>query len=253
MPIKNPKLAAVLACRNQSLRLYAKPLQYLDTENRITILDFIIRQLKQVRTIDAIVLAISEREENLVYQKIAVHHEIPFVLGDDDDVTGRLVKGAEAVGADHIFRITTESPYCHLAMLPETYRQHCADEIDFSFLSDLPDGAYFEIIKYGALRKSWDLGDKKHRSEFCSSYIFDHPDQFRISKQKPPENLRALDVRLTVDWPEDLIVMRKIYADLHLHPDRLVSIEEIITYLRSHEKINAINNWIDSGVGRIWY
>ena len=247
------KLAAVLACRNGSLRLYAKPLQCLDVKNKITILDFIIRQLRLIPVIDEIVLAISDQEENLIYRKVAKDHGIRFVMGHDTDVLGRLIKGTELLEADQVFRITTESPYCYLDNLEALYKYHCENNMDYSVTSGLPLGAYFEIIKYEALKRSWADGERKHRSELCTLYIFEHMEQFRIVRHNVPPEVKASDVRLTVDWPEDLVVMRNVYENLNLHPDTPVSVAEIIRYLRDHPKINAINNWIDSGSGRIWY
>ena len=43
----NRKLVAALACRNQGSRLYGKPLQNLDVENGIRIIDNIIQVLKK--------------------------------------------------------------------------------------------------------------------------------------------------------------------------------------------------------------
>ena len=126
--------------------------------------------------------------------------------------------------------------------------------IDYSTTSGLPDGAFFEIIKYDALKTSWDKGGTDYRNELCTKYIFDHQDQFKIMKHAVGEELRAVgDVRLTVDWPEDLIVFRKVYEALQLNPDQPISIASIIQYLRGNPDINSINNWIDSGKGRVWY
>lgn len=247
------KLAAVLACRNQSSRLYAKPLQNLDIKNNVTILDYMIGQLKICREIDAIVLAISEKEENIVYVRLADSYGIPYVLGDDDDVLARLIKGAELVNADHIFRVTTESPYTYLDNLHDIYQYHCDNSIDYSVTQGLPDGAYFEIISLKALKESWERGSERHRSELCTLYIFENKDKFRIMQQDVPQVLKRTDIRLTVDWPEDLIVMRIIYEKLQLYPNEKLHFERIIRYLDENAKINSINNWIDSGIGRVWY
>ena len=79
------KLAAVLACRNQSSRLYAKPLQNLDIKDKVNILDYMIGQIKFHRVIDDIVLAISEQKENVIYQDIAKNYGMPYIIGDDPD------------------------------------------------------------------------------------------------------------------------------------------------------------------------
>ena len=58
------KLVAALACRNQGSRLYGKPLQNLDIDNGITILDNIINCLQQISAIDDVVLGIADGVEN---------------------------------------------------------------------------------------------------------------------------------------------------------------------------------------------
>lgn len=247
------KLAAVLACRNQSSRLYAKPLQYLDVEEKVSILDYLVAQLRQRAEIDVIVLAISDRRENDSYEAKAAEYGIPFVRGDDEDVLGRLVRGAELVGADHVFRVTTESPFTYFENLPEVYKHHCAKHMDYSDVNELPDGAYYQIVSTDALRRSWNGGGERYRNEYCTKYIFDHKQQFAIVSHAPPPAVRRRDdIRLTVDWPEDLIVMREIYRGLRLRPDAPVRIGDIIGFLNAHPEINRVNSWIDSGKGRVW-
>jgi spore coat polysaccharide biosynthesis protein SpsF len=247
------KLAAVLACRNESLRLYAKPLQYLDVKNRVSILDYMISQLKTCKEIEDIVLAISEEDENNMYKKRAKENDIPYVLGDDNDVLSRLIKGAELVNADHVFRVTTESPYTYLDNLSNVYKFHCDNNVDYSGLKEMPDGAYYEIFSIESLRRSWIEGNSKHRSEYCDSYIADNKDKFKRELHDVPEQLRRTDIRLTVDWPEDLIVMREIYEKLNLNPNKRHSLYNIIQFLDDNPQINSINNWIDSGIGRVRY
>ena len=247
------KLAAVLACRNQSSRLYAKPLQNLDVKSSVSILDYMVAQLKKYSEINDIVLAISKNEENSIYMKVAESHSIPSIIGDDNDVLARLIKGAEAVKADHVLRVTTESPYPYMDNLSEIYKYHCDNNIDYSVTKGLPDGAYFEIISLSALKRSWDEGSTKHRSELCTLYIFENKDKFKLAQHDVPLTLQRNDIRLTVDWPEDLIVMRQVYEALKLSPDVKLNFPDVIKYLDANPKINAINNWIDSGIGRVWF
>lgn len=248
------KLAAVLACRNLSSRLYAKPVQNLDVKNGVTILDYMIAQMRFHATIEEIVLAISEMEDNAIYETVAAKHGIPFVIGSDKDVLARLIQGAELIGADNVFRVTTENPYICYDRLEEIYEQHCGEAADCSMaMTGLPDGSGFEIYQRSALQRSWDEGSDKHRSELCSLYIFENQDKFELIQHSCRKEWARSDIRLTVDWPEDLVVVRAIYEGLGLSPSELLDYGEVIEFLDAHPKINAINNWIDSGIGRVWY
>ncbi|MBW2559308.1 MAG: acylneuraminate cytidylyltransferase [Deltaproteobacteria bacterium] len=247
------KLAAVLACRNQSSRLYAKPLQRLHVERGITILEHLVGQLSARSELSDIVLAISQEEENRIYVRWAEDHDLPYVLGDDRDVLARLIAGADLVDADHVFRVTSESPFPYIEDLPVVLRQHEEVGADYSGTMGLPDGAYYEIIRLDALKRSWNEGEERHRSELCTLFISEHPDRFVIERHDVPLELRRTDVRLTVDWPEDLIVMRGVYEGLGLSPEEPHSLERIVGFLDEHPRLNAVNNWIDSGHGRVWY
>ena len=65
------RLVAALACRNQSARLYAKPLQNLDIDEDLTILAYIVQWISQMEMIDEVVLGISEGNDNLAYREFA--------------------------------------------------------------------------------------------------------------------------------------------------------------------------------------
>ena len=57
------KLVAVLACRNNGSRLYAKPLQNLSINPPINILKMIIETLKKIKSVSEIILAISIKKK----------------------------------------------------------------------------------------------------------------------------------------------------------------------------------------------
>jgi spore coat polysaccharide biosynthesis protein SpsF len=208
------KLAAVLACRNGGSRLYAKPLQNLDEANKVTIIQYIIDNLKKNKTINTIGLAISKNEENLIYKKIARSNRLKFILGSDDDVLKRLINCAKKLNATDIFRITTESPFTYLDELPKIWNNHVKNNYDATFSDNIVDGCGFEIIKLKALQTSHIKGKKKHKSELCSLYIRENFKKFKINRVFPDKKYFRKDLRLTVDNPEDLIVCKKIYKNI---------------------------------------
>ena len=68
------KLVAVLACRNNGSRLYAKPLQNLSKD--ITVLDNILDTLKKNKSISDIILVISNKQDNVIYKNIANNNAV---------------------------------------------------------------------------------------------------------------------------------------------------------------------------------
>ena len=79
--LRTRKLVAALACRNRGARLYGKPLQNLDVQEGIRIIDNLVLCLKSIPVIDEIVLGISEGDDNLIFKTVAAKHHISFIVG----------------------------------------------------------------------------------------------------------------------------------------------------------------------------
>lgn len=230
------RLIAAIACRNQGSRLYGKPIQNLDVENGIRIIDNIVDCLRSIDCIDEIVLGISEGVENEVFRIIAEEKGLRYVVGDQIDVLSRLIKCGQLAGATDIFRVTSESPFLYFEPVDELWRRHQEEKADATFMDDVVDGCGFEIISLKALEESHSKGDKKHRSELCTLYIREHHHTFKIIKTKPPIDLIRKDLRLTVDNPEDLAVCRIVFGAFKSSAPR-ISVTEVVKFLDENPKL----------------
>jgi len=84
------------------------------------------------------------------------------------------------------------------------------------------------------------------RSEFCSAYIRNHPNDFKIKIVEPRKELQRLDLRLTVDYPEDLILCRKVYAHLKNKAPH-IPIAQIIDFLDQNPSIHeGVKEYVDT-------
>jgi N,N'-diacetyllegionaminate synthase len=243
-----PKIAAVIACRVESNRLFGKPIQNL---SNFTILDFLINQIKTSNKISEIVLAISENQGNQIFIDYAKKNNLKFVIGDDRDVLQRLIRGAELVDANIIFRVTSENPFIYWEGIDTLIKNHIKEKSEFSFVDNLPIGSGYEIINLNSLKKSHNLGNKRHRSELCSLYIYEHQKDFKIFRLQPSNELKKPNLRLTVDTPEDLLVARKIYENLG-NDMKPIPLKKIVNFLEKYPNIIKINSDIPLGVTRIW-
>ncbi|MEW5728899.1 MAG: acylneuraminate cytidylyltransferase [Pseudomonadota bacterium] len=206
------KMIAALACRAGGTRLYGKPLQNLEKDK--CILDHMLDALSQCPEIATPVLGIAEGIENLPFIDIARRRGIPYVLGDETDVLSRLVLCGRIAGATDVYRVTTECPFTWYEPLPEAWRRHVDNDNDVTTTDGLPEGTHFEIYKLAALEASHDRGTSWHRSEGCSRYIREHRADFKVEVILPGADCARMDLRLTVDYPEDLVVCRKAYEAL---------------------------------------
>ncbi len=233
------RLTAALACRMQGSRLYGKPLQNLDTEQGGTILDHIVSVVRTIPSIHSSVLGISEGTANLVFIDFAQQRGLDYIVGDERDVLQRLIQCGHKAQATDIFRVTTESPFFYYDKIDEAWERHLKNGNDVTTIDGLPEGSHFEIYTMEALKRSHELGDERHRSEFCSLYVREHYNDFRVEVLPVPPQLERPDLRLTVDYPEDLVLCRRIYTHLKGKAPRL-PLDEIIGFIDSHPELQAL-------------
>lgn len=242
------KLVACLACRNNGKRLYGKPMQNLDVDGEISVLDYIVDALKNFSVIDELVLAISDGCENEIYVQLASKYNIKYVIGDEEDVLGRLISACELVNGTDIFRITTESPFTYFAPIETAWGEHVSNQNDLTTIKDLPDGSGFELITIEAYKKSWKQGGVRHRSEYCSLYVYENKNKFKIQYIEIPSEIKRTDIRLTIDNPEDLIICRFIYGELKKFAP-LIPVERIIALLDSNVELKKLaDKYIQNGL-----
>jgi N,N'-diacetyllegionaminate synthase len=249
---KKDKVVAAIACRVESVRLFAKPLQRVNEKK--TILDYIIWQLRQCKRIDEIVLAISENSGNEIFVEYARKNNLKFVKGDDEDVLQRVITAAEHVGANIVFRVTSEDPIKYWQAMDPAIEQHIKSGADFTYTKDLPEGSGFEIINLSSLQTSHKKGERRNRSELVTSYINDHKDQFKIQPFVVKPKLRRPEIRLTVDYPEDLMLVRAVVSKLRKEGDGafLPDLEAVVDLLDSNPELKKINEKYAEHANRIW-
>lgn len=233
------RCVAALACRAEGSRLYGKPLQNLDIDDGITILDHMVRLIQTIPIIDSIVLGISEGNANLPFIDYAKRKGIDYIVGDEKDVLQRLIQcGHKGKGTD-VFRVTTESPFTYYEMVETAWEHHLKAVNDVTTIDGLPEGCHFEIYTLESLEKSHKLGDARHRSEYCSLYIREHWGDFKVEVLPIPFSVERLDLRLTVDYPEDLVLCRHVYNHLKDKAPRF-PLSDIIEFIDKHPELQTL-------------
>jgi spore coat polysaccharide biosynthesis protein SpsF len=190
-----------------------------------------------------IVLATSVDPKNDVLVDLAEELEVPVFRGDENDVLGRHVALAEAFDCDHVVRVTGDNPLTDVPLIDRLVAAHMEADADYTYVPGdaLLMGILSEVVSRRALETSHRDGDDKHRSELVTLYIKEHPERFRIVRAELPEELYRPEYRLTVDEPDDLVLMERIFDKLYRSGAVLQTIEAIRLLDEEPElaKINA--------------
>ena len=252
LPRKN--VDAILACRVQGFRLYGKPLQCLVSNGGITIIEHLIQYLKEIKSIRKIILAISEGKENYGFIRLAKKLSLHYIIGDQKDVLQRIIDAGNQECTENVFQVTTECPFILYEYANEYIQKFLDGNYDLGRCSGNPEGTGFEIISMESLKKSHNLGSDCNKSELVTSYICENQKDFKIFSKKLPKHLCRPEVRLTVDYPEDLVFCRKVYNDLK-KDNKLIRVDQIIEFWDKNPELRKPleDIGIDWGKGRlIW-
>lgn len=211
-----------------------------------TVAERIIERLQRAKGIDEIVLATTDQSKDDVLTKIAKKSGIQYFRGSEDDVLGRLYGAARAFNADAVLRITGDSPLADPCVIDAAIQEYRKRYPKIRFLSaalpfTLPEGFSMEIISQDILKAADAVLKKMSDRETFVIYLTKHRNKF------PRFNFTywkdASNFRLTLDYPEDMKVIRKIYSHFFKVGKKDFTLDDIVEYLDAHQAIAAINQF----------
>jgi spore coat polysaccharide biosynthesis protein SpsF len=242
--IADMKVIVVLACRSESTRLYGKPLQLVGNK---PIIEHIYERIQQASMVDNTVVAAADTPSKSSYADFARKHNLPFVVGSEEDVLQRLIDAADCVDADVVVRAMTENPFIYWNGIDDGISTHIEEDADLTVMRKLPAGTFVDIHSVDGLKRSHRQGADRHRSEYTTRYINENPSEFTIAKTVPPEDIQRPEIRLTVDNPEDLVLVREIYDRLPHDQTEPASLADIVSVVENDPSLLEINNQYSNG------
>ena len=236
------KVVCAVSARMRSQRCPGKAMAPLAGK---PLLAHLFERLRSVRELDDVVLATSTATENQVLVELAGQVGVGVLRGDEDDVLGRHVAVARRWSADHVVRVTGDNPLTDLNLVRDLTRRQLGAKADYTYVPGdaLLMGILPEVISRDALEASHEEGEDRHRSELVTLYIKENPARFRIERVDIPETLYRPSYRLTVDEPEDLALMEKIFERLY-RPGQVLDTADAIRLLDAEPELARINSHI---------
>ncbi len=205
------------------------------------LLAVLLKRMQASRTVDEVALATSANPENDGIADLGRSLGVRVLRGDEDDVLKRHVDAAREFAADHVVRVTGDNPLTDVATMDALVKLHHERQADYTYVPGeaLLMGILAEVISRDALKRSWNRGEPRHRSELVTLYIKEHPTEFQIAMLDLDPALLRPAYRLTVDHPEDVRLQREIFTILNRGP--LVKTRDAIALLDTRPDLVAIN------------
>jgi spore coat polysaccharide biosynthesis protein SpsF len=203
-----------------------------------------LARLGRCAAADEIVLAVTTNPDDEPLVALARRLGLRWHRGSEHDVLARYAGAAREAAAGLVVRVTSDCPLIDpdevdavIAALEE--RRATADYASNRLEPHLPRGLDAEALWRDVLERTHRLAvsapAREHVTWFCYA---ERPDLFALHAVRRPFD--AADLRWTVDTPDDLALVRRLYAELGL-AERHVPAAEIVAHVRRHPELAAIN------------
>jgi spore coat polysaccharide biosynthesis protein SpsF len=201
------KTAILLQARFGSRRLPGKALLRL---GGATLLGHCLSRLR-VAAVGPIVLATTRLDEDDALAEEARLGGAAVYRGEAEDVLGRMVEAAGAVGAEFVIRATGDNPAVDLLSSLRVLEALRAGRGDHAVEEGLPYGCTVEAVRVSALRTAAAAATASADREHVTTYIRRQPSVFRCLTIPAPRSVSRPDLRFTVDTRADLDYLRRVF------------------------------------------
>ena len=240
-------IGAIIQARTSSTRLPGKVLLELPYGSGITVLQQVIRRLKQSKKIDTIVVATTEDKADDAIVDIASRESVSSFRGSKENVLERYYLATKTFGLDTIVRITSDCPCIDASIVDALIAQHIdagADYTSNALARTYPHGLDAEVISFATLAATYEDATQDFEKEHVCPFIYrSNPHKFKILSVTAPKELQYPDIRITLDTQEDYALLCVIFD--FLFPGNIgFQTNEIIDLFKKKPWLGLINKKI---------
>jgi spore coat polysaccharide biosynthesis protein SpsF len=258
------KTIAIIQARMSSNRLPGKVLLDIGGQSMLV---RVVTRARRARLVDQVVVATTSEASDDAVAALCAQSGYACYRGSQHDVLDRYFQAACRFGGDVIVRLTADCPVIDPGVVDHTLaaffgmkadrhadwhadrqaaRPQRFDELAWDFAANrlpppwgrtYPIGLDTEVCTFLALRRAWQEASLPYQREHVMPYLYDTPGRFRVLLVNHEQDYGAL--RWTVDTPEDLEVLRRIYAAFAGRDD--FSWLEVLDLFRRHPDLAHIN------------
>nr|MBC8276590.1 hypothetical protein [FCB group bacterium] len=194
----------------------------------------LLDRLKNVRAVDKLILAISDELTDDPLAKYCLDNEIEYYRGSEDNVLQRYYEAAVLFELDIVIRVCGDSPLTDpegISNLVDVYADNDTRFVHNRDPEGWPMGTAADLITTDALREALEKSSKPDHFEHIGTYLVENAEDFGMIVVKSPPELRRPKLDLSVDHPEDLEELRRIFRVFLRNGPAAIEIREIIQWL----------------------
>ena len=238
------KYTVIIQARLGSTRFPNKMIKKIGNQ---TIIEILIKRLKQSRLINNIILATTKKKHDNKLDLLARKNKIRVFRGSEDNVLERFYKASKSIESDYLIRICGDCPLLDSTIIDKLIKIN--NKKKFDYLSNInppsfPDGFDVEIFSKKILKEAYLKAKSKYDKEHVTPYIIRKAkSKFNLKNSKDFSNLR-----LTIDEEKDFLVINKIINKIN---KKNFGLSDIIKLKKQKPEIFKINQDLKRNEGSI--
>lgn len=200
-----------------------------------TVLAHHLERMQKVQGLSAVYLATAQTPDNEALVEEALRYGAKAYMGAQEDILERHIAIAEQEAADAVIRVTCDSPVFDIDLASAFCLSYKGEDYLYANNMTMTQGTTSEAISVVALRRS----HEHYRGPAITQYIKEHLGDFCTKGFPMRERVCRPEVRLTLDYPDDLQLFELIFDALY--EGRPFDLADVYTFLDDNPHLININ------------
>lgn len=197
----------------------------------------LVSRLKKSKHLDDIVICTTNRKNDNQIYNFAKQNKIKCFRGSELNVLERMLMAAKKFGPfDQLVRVTGDDILIDNHYLDIAINHHLNTNSDYTDHKRLPSGTETEIFSHLFLKKLYKSIIFKNETEYLTSFVTDHKDQFKTSSAHVDKKHQT-NLSMTIDTKKDFLKVKK-FLELMKKKNKLYnySINDVSDFLKKLNK-----------------
>jgi spore coat polysaccharide biosynthesis protein SpsF len=235
-------ITAIVQARLGSTRLPGKVMIEFSGN---TLLGHILDRVSASKYISKTIVATTDQKTDDALVDWLEKKGVSYFRGSESNVLSRYYEAANAYGAAHIARITSDDPFKDPEVIDKVAELYFNESLDFACNNNPPtfaEGLDTEIFSFKALSAANTAATDPFEREHVTQHFYRNPQKFKQRNLSSPKDYSHL--RWTLDTAEDLAMTRAVYDALY-KPGKIFLADDILKLLHDKPEIATINQGVN--------
>ncbi|MDA7665986.1 NTP transferase domain-containing protein [Verrucomicrobia bacterium] len=229
------KIGFLITARLKSTRL---PKKLLLNVSGSTYIQWLIKRLKLVKTLDEIVVCTSENPQDDPLVELASKEHISAFRGSEEDVILRLYQATIKYDLDYVINMTADCPFVPFDYIDDLVETFLNTNADLVKCHNFVPGFFLSGLKISAMKRLIELKGSNNTEYWL--YYFLKTDLFKIIELNVNPKLSRPNYRFILDYPEDHQFLNTIFQHFGKNTYKMSS-AALIKYVDQNPELVLIN------------